>query len=188
MNLALAYDFETCGIPLWHDPSEDPRQPHIVQLAACLVDLDTRKTHASIDLIVKPEGWTIPDEVVAVHGITTEHALAVGVPESVAVRALIELWSTRKRIAFGESFDARIMRIALKRHWPLYVDLWKAGEAECVKRMAEKAMGWSALKLTEAYKHFTGKPLEGAHNAMPDVQGAMAVYFACLDGRTAAGT
>ena len=38
MKLAIFYDTETTGIPLFSEPSEHPGQPHIVQLAACLVD------------------------------------------------------------------------------------------------------------------------------------------------------
>jgi DNA polymerase-3 subunit epsilon len=59
MNIAIFYDTETTGLPLFKEPSEHPDQPHIVQLAGCLVDLDTRKTIASMDVIVKPDGWTI---------------------------------------------------------------------------------------------------------------------------------
>lgn len=51
MNLALFYDTETQGLPLFKEPSEHPSQPHIVQLAACLLDLDTRKTIAGMDVI-----------------------------------------------------------------------------------------------------------------------------------------
>ena len=43
MNIALFYDTETTGLPLYDQPSDDPRQPHIVQVGAILVDLDTRK-------------------------------------------------------------------------------------------------------------------------------------------------
>lgn len=35
---AIVYDTETTGLPLFSQPSEDPRQPHIVQLAAIVVD------------------------------------------------------------------------------------------------------------------------------------------------------
>ena len=75
MTLAIFYDTETSGLPLFKEPSEDPRQPHIVQLAACLVDLDTGQTVSSMDVIVRPNGWTIPDNVAAIHGITTERAM-----------------------------------------------------------------------------------------------------------------
>ena len=101
MNPAIVYDCETTGIPLFEQPSEDPRQPHIVQLAACLVDLDTRDTIASIDVIVRPDGWTIPDETAAVHGITTDHAQRFGVSESMAVGMLLELWNEAEPHARG---------------------------------------------------------------------------------------
>lgn len=91
MNTALFYDTETTGLPLFKEPSEHPDQPHIVQLAAILVDLDTRREIASMDVIVRPDGWTIPDDVAAIHGITTGHAMQVGVPEKLAVRMFMSL-------------------------------------------------------------------------------------------------
>lgn len=137
MRTALFYDTETTGLPLFNEPSEDPRQPHIAQLAACLVDLDSRKTIASLDVIVKPDGWIIPDDVAKVHGITTEHALAVGMPEALAVELLLELWRKRLRIAHNETFDARIVRIALMRHVSAEVaDEWKAGGAGCTQALS----------------------------------------------------
>ena len=78
---ALFYDTETTGLPDWHQPSDGPQQPHIVQLAACLVDLDTRETIDSMDMIIRPDGWVIPDDVAEVHGITTERATAEGCNE-----------------------------------------------------------------------------------------------------------
>ena len=137
MNLAVFYDTETTGLPLFKEPSEHPGQPHIVQLGACLVDLDTRKTLATIDVICKPDGWIIPDDVAAIHGITTEHAADVGVPESLAVEMLLELVGERTRIAHNEQFDARIVRIACMRHFePTQADAWKEGPAECTALLA----------------------------------------------------
>lgn len=139
MNTALFYDTETSGLPIFSAPSEDPGQPHIVQLAAALVDLDTRETLASLDVIVRPDGWEIPDAVAAVHGITTERAAALGVPESLALSLFLEMWAAcRVRIAHNEQFDARIIRIAQHRAGELESDLeeWKAGAAECTARLA----------------------------------------------------
>lgn len=203
MTIKLFYDTETTGIPLFREPSEDPRQPHLVQLAACLVEIETRRTLASIDLVVRPDGWTIPEDVAAIHGITTEYAMDVGIPEAQAVDAFLSLWRQRTRIAHNESFDARIMRIALKRYVdprdPGLViapsDDWKASAAECTQVLAtpicqlpptEKMRAanrhhFKSANLGEAFRHFTGRELEHAHSAMADVQGCMAVYFAIQD-------
>jgi DNA polymerase-3 subunit epsilon len=199
--IGLFYDTETTGLPLFHEPSEDPRQPHIVQLAAALVDIDSRRVISSMDVIVRPVDWEIPAEVSAIHGITTEHAKAVGVPEAVALRMFVGLYNARKRIAHNEQFDARIIRIGLKRHdVGLDPDVWKAGASECTQALStpilklpptEKMrlagrMHHKSANLGEAYKHFTGEDLVGAHSAMVDVNACMAVYFAIKDGARAA--
>jgi len=193
MNI-LFYDTETQGLPLFKEPSEDPRQPHIVQLAACLVDTDTRKTIASMDVIVRPNGWSIPDETAKIHGITTERAADVGIPEWLALDMFMELYGGRPRIAHNESFDARIIRIALLRHGhtAMTADAWKEGYAECTQQLSTPilklpptermlAVGrthYKSANLGEAYRHFTGKDLVDAHSAMADVQACIEVYFA----------
>jgi len=193
MNPALFFDTETTGLPLFKEPSEDPRQPHIVQLGACLVDLDTWKTLATLDVMIKPDGWTIPDEVAEIHGITTEMAGDLGVPESLAVELLLDMLGDRLRIAHNEQFDARIVRIACLRHFdPSLADEWKAGNAECTAQLATpilkipptdrmKAAGFMKFKtanLGEAYRFFTGRELVGAHSALVDVHACMEVYRA----------
>lgn len=203
MSLRLFYDTETTGLPLFDQPSEDPRQPHIVQLAAVLVDIDNDYRRVSeFNLTVRPDGWEIPQDVSAIHGITTERALAIGVPEKDAVTLLTSLWVLDGciRVAHNESFDARIVRIALKRYFdPAFKELatppsdaWKQGAAECTARMATpmmnlpptermRAAGRNHAKtpnLGEAYQHFTGNALDGAHDAMVDVNACIAIYRA----------
>lgn len=201
---ALFYDTETTGLPLWNEPSEHPRQPHICQLAALLVDLDSRKTLASIDLTIAPDGWEIPEEVTKIHGITMAHALAVGMHESLALQVFFELWrSCDVRIGHNESFDARMLRIACHRYGDQHrianPDEWKAGKAECTQLLAtpilklpptEKmlAAGFNKPKsanLREAYKHFYGSELVGAHSAMADAQACQYVYFAIKHAKAA---
>jgi len=197
---ALVYDTETSGLPLFNEPSEDPRQPHIVQLGARLVDLETRKAISTIDVIIKPDGWTIPAEVAAVHGITTELAGDVGVPENLALQMLMAMWERCDvRIAHNETFDQRIIRIGLKRATiaPLMgrSDDWKAGAAECTARMSTSICNLPPTpkmiaarrnhpktpNLGEAFEFFTGNKLEGAHSALVDVDACLAVYFAIKD-------
>ena len=107
------------------------------------------------------------------------------------------MWGGRLRIAHNEQFDARIIRIAQYRAGELDADLdrWKVGPTECTARLATPilqlpptakmvAAGRNHFKtanLGEAVEFFTGKPLENAHNAMAEVEGCMAVYFAIQD-------
>lgn len=193
MKPILVFDTETTGLPDFKAPSEAPHQPHIVQLAALLVDPGSRATIASMDVIVRPDGWTIPNEVAAVHGITTERAAAVGVSESIALGLFMDLWGDAGlRVAHNEQFDARIIRIAQHRFDCGDLDAWKAGKAECTARLAtpicnlppsEAQRAKTSFKrksptLGEAYRHFTGRDLENAHSAMADVLACQDVYFA----------
>ena len=204
--IALAYDSETNGRPLFHEPSGDPRQPHIVQLAAVLLDLDTYAEIASLDVIVRPDGWTVPDDVAVIHGITTERASDVGVPARVALDLFLELWSlSQVRIAHNESFDARLVRIALLRHHCAdpQADInvrWKNGPAECTmalstpilklpptaKMLAARRHHHKSANLGEASQFFTGRPLVGAHSAMVDVRACIQVYRAIKAGQLVA--
>ena len=135
MKTAIFYDTETTGLPLFKEPSEHPDQPHVVQLAAKLVNLDSRKVIATIDHIVKPDGWAIPDDVAKIHGITTEHALDVGLDESDVLVSFLSLWEQASiRIGHNEPFDARIVRIACMRHADEFMaDKWKAGTSACTQ-------------------------------------------------------
>jgi DNA polymerase-3 subunit epsilon len=189
---ALFYDTETTGLPLWKEPSDHVDQPHIVQLAAKLVNLATREVLKSMDVIIRPDGWVIPDDVIAVHGITNERAAAEGIPEAEAIDQLLAMWGDVELIGHNESFDRRIVRIATKRHIdPRDPDLaipvsdeWKAAKSYCTcyKARAHTKLDKNKLpKLTEAYQHFFGKPMEGAHSAGGDVDGCIAVYFAIQD-------
>lgn len=202
-TIAVFYDTETTGLPLFKEPSEDPRQPHIVQLGAKVVDLISRKTLQAVDIIVRPNGWEIPKEASDVHGITTEMAYDLGIPEEAVTEILLELWrpeAPRLRVGHNEPFDARIMRIALKRFFSdTEADAWKEGSSICTMRLATPIMqlpptdkmkraGFGGkpkqANLAEAYEFFTGRKLDGAHNAMVDVDGCIDVYFAIKNGIT----
>lgn len=192
----LFYDTETTGLPLWGSPSDDPGQPHIVQIGAALVDADNDCAAVDmLDTIVMPDGWTIPAVVAEIHGITTEHALANGLPEGEVVQKFDELWRRADlRVAHSEQFDARILRIAYFRFFgEARADEWKAGKAECTKVLAsphtklpptEKMLraGFTKFKdptLVEAYSHFSGgRVMQDAHSAIGDCRACFYVWRA----------
>ena len=183
MKMILPFDTETTGIPNWKIPSESEEQPHIVQLAAILCDGDTGDISEELDVIVKPDGWVIPDEAAEIHGITTEKAMDEGIPEAEALERFMALYGKcGLRVAHNTTFDNRIIRIALKRYTPDLIpdEVWKDKESYyCTLMNARKIMGGkSGHTLAEAYAHFTGKELENAHTAMADARACMEIYFA----------
>lgn len=194
MSLLLFYDTETTDKPLFKEPSEDPRQPHLVELAAALVDTTTRRSVASVHMVARPDGWIIPDEVAAIHGITTDYALQVGVPE----RALFDAFLTLHRLADGrvahnESFDARIIRIGIKRFGfggdtaeevDAFADAFKAATSHCTCFGARPFTALPKNKLptlSEAYLHFFGEELQAAHSAKADMQACADVFWEVQD-------
>lgn len=187
----IFYDTETTGLPIWNEPSEGENQPHIVQLAALLVDAESREIISSIDTLIKPDAWDIPAEMIAIHGITTERALAEGMPEKEALALLMAMWTPDiVRVGHNQSLDERIIRIALKRYSDEETaELWKNGSKQCTGLLAKpicqmlpkNRYGYKMPKLAEAYEHFTGKSMEDAHNAMADTKACMEVYFAIQD-------
>lgn len=181
----LSYDTETTGIPNWKVPSDSPEQPHLVQLAATLVNVDTREVVDSMDVIIKPDGWEIPEETIAIHGITMEQAEKEGIPEQEALEMLLAMRGDHERVAYNKTFDQRIIRIACKRYLSEEaIDKWAVKEDHhCSMRMAKAVIGGKQPKLVEAYKHFKGVDMEGNHNAMADTNASTEVYFGCLDAQ-----
>lgn len=183
MSLILFKDTETTGLPDWKSPSDAESQPHLVQLAAILADEESREVVATLDLIIKPDGWVIPDEVAAIHGITTEIALRDGVPEVEALNQLMEIWNGNTRISHNKTFDQRIIRIASKRYLDeAACERWADKDSYlCTMRMFQQQFGGKNTKLATCYEKLTGKPLENAHTAMADTQACMEIYFALKD-------
>lgn len=113
--MIIVYDTETTGLARDRLPPNDPSQPHLVQLAASLID-DDGTERAGISLVVRPEGWTIPAEASAVHGITQELAAKIGVPLRVAVSCFTNLRALAdEAVAHNEKFDWTVLEAAVAR-------------------------------------------------------------------------
>ena len=86
----LFFDTETTGLPKkWQAPVTDTDNwPRLVQIAWVLSSVDGKEL-AKHESIIKPEGFLIPKESSAVHGITTEIAEAEGVDLETALDQFI---------------------------------------------------------------------------------------------------
>lgn len=191
--MILTYDTETTGLPDFKARSTDPIQPHLVQLALVTSDDGGAEIVAS-SVIIKPDGWTIPPEVTAIHGISHEQAMDEGIPEGLAVEMFIVAQGRAAiRSAHNESFDRRIMRIAMTRAG-LERDFIEAIEGRasyCTcnsakpivnlpptdRMLASGFNGPKPPKLEECIRHFFGEDLPGAHDALIDARAAARLYF-----------
>lgn len=187
------WDTETTGLPLFNERSYDPRQPHLVQIALLLFD-DVGIEIERDCMIIKPDGWVIPEDMTAIHGISHERAMDEGIPESCAAGHYL-LWQARAvlRVAHNRSFDDRILRIAMTRAG-IERDVIEATEARpsyCTcnaatpivnlppsEKMLAKGMTQpKSASLIEATRHFFGEELPGAHDALVDARACARLYW-----------
>lgn len=192
--MLMFFDTETTGLPDWRAPSSAPTQPHLVQLALVTMNDEGQEVNA-VSVLVKPNGWTISAEVTAIHGISHERAMDEGIDEGLAVQMfLLGQGQARTRIAHNESFDRRIMRIAMLRLGLQrdFVEMIENRPSFCTMNTAKSIMamaptdrmlsagirGAKPPKLEECIRHFFGEGLEGAHDALVDARACARVYFA----------
>jgi DNA polymerase-3 subunit epsilon len=105
----LFIDTETTGKAFFDLPSDDDRQPRMVQLAAVLSD-PTGRVRGQLDVLILPEGWSVPVDATRVHGLTTDDCTAHGVRASSALKLLCEMaGDASKIVAHNIDFDAFIL-------------------------------------------------------------------------------
>lgn len=111
VNDVLVFDTETTGIPAKGlDWEKDYDQfPHVVQLAWSYGD--KIKSY-----IIRPDGWTIPEETAEVHGITNERAAKEGKPfDEVVEEFLADANNAPLICAHNIYFDVSILKADILR-------------------------------------------------------------------------
>lgn len=107
----LLFDTETTGLPKnWKAPVSDVNNwPRMVQLAWLLYD-DGGNLLNERDYLIKPEGYTIPENVVKIHGISTEKALTEGKELRAVLNEFISfIEQANYLVAHNISFDEKIV-------------------------------------------------------------------------------
>jgi DNA polymerase-3 subunit epsilon len=184
--LRLYLDTETSGFPR-KDGTPLDQCPHIVQLAALLID-DEDGELAMLDAIVRPDGWVIPEDVVAVHGITTARAVAEGVPIAAVMRCFLHMYARADElVAHNLKFDLKIIGYELARMregWPGIKRRFCTMEAAApIIKRAGSGYQYKLPKLIEAHQHFLGEGFDGAHGAMADTRACARVHRHMIDNK-----
>ena len=107
----LFFDTETTGIPRnYKAPASDLKNwPRLVQIAWLLADGENNEIE-SAEHIVRPDGYTIPEDAARVHGISTEMAVKEGVELKVVLAAVSAGLSKASALfAHNIAFDEKIL-------------------------------------------------------------------------------
>ncbi len=170
----LIFDTETTGFNA---------RDRLVQLAWELYDEENLIEQQS--LIVKPYKFTIPANVVKIHGISTQYANEVGFPLPYVLRVFLKRLNAADYIV-GHNIDYDIKVLSseysrLRIPSPILrkprictmresVDYVKLPPGNLFAR-------YKLPKLSELYRFLFGKEMQGAHNAKYDVRATAECFF-----------
>lgn len=185
---ALIFDTETTGMikrkeEVWH-----PDQPHIVQLAAVVVETDKWEITTRFSTLVRlGKGVEIHPKAEEVHGISAETCSKYGLDAGFACATFNELCGLSDvLVAHNLDFDLHVLRSAF---WRLgHTDETEHKRTCCtmksstnILKLPGKFNGYKWPTLAEAYLHFVGEELEGGHDAMVDVMACGDVYHELVE-------
>ena len=182
--LDLIFDTETTGFARFNDPWEHSSQPHIVQIAAKLVE--NEKTYAAFQAIVDGE---VPSSAGAfkTHMITQDLRHRVGITPGDAARIFSVLLERADRlVAHNMKFDSILIGALFRRRG---FDTTRLTEIPkfCtmlaltpVMKLPSTRGGYKWPKLEEAYKAYIDPAgFEGAHDAMADTIACQELFEVC---------
>ncbi len=183
MQTFLFFDTETTGLPRnWKAPVSDlDNWPRLVQLGWLLYDENGTKLDEG-NVIVRPEGFTIPTEASDVHGITTAKALREGkeLHKVLASFALL-VEETDYLVAHNMAYDEKVIGSELLRaHMPNIVEqkpkicTMNASINFCA---IPGPWGYKWPKLQELHNKLFGCEFEDAHDAFADISATAKCFF-----------
>lgn len=169
-------------------PPEDASQPDLIQLGLLLVDTTDWKPRArSAFLVTLADGVRIDPAAKAAHGITEEDCARYGVSPVVACSLFNQAClQADVVVAHNLAFDVSIMKTALHRlgNKPNRLEgrqlvCTKEASTDVLKLPGKYGYKWPTL--AEAYRHYTGLELDGAHDAMVDTEACLVVFRALVE-------
>ncbi|MFA7614990.1 MAG: DNA polymerase III subunit alpha [Weeksellaceae bacterium] len=181
----LIYDTETTGLPKRNDaPLDDvDNWPRMVQIAWQLHD-KTGRLIENENFIVRPDGFDIPFKSTQIHGITTEKALAEGLP----VKEVLEKFrqALKKAEVLGGhhlDFDQKVVgsefiRAGFDYHeTELPIADTMESSVEYCALPGGRSGAFKFPKLEELYKILFKSEFTEAHNAAADVNATARCFF-----------
>ena len=171
----LFFDTETTGLPRDRKAKRTDlaNWPRLVQLAYLVYDKSGNRISAA-EAIIKPEGFTIPDDAARVHGITTARAEKEGEDlREVLQNFHIEVEKTVFLIAHNMWFDENVVGAEFLRNQ--ISDILPKKRKICTMISATDFCalpgpdGFRWPKLVDLHSKLFGEGFESAHSAGADI-------------------
>lgn len=174
----LIFDTETTGLPPKGATPLDPRQPHILELAAILLDDSFNEVQSYVSLVCPPAGVVCDPGSFRAHGISCERARAQGAPLPEVLQTFAALLSKAQYLwGFNVAFDIQMLTFnCLRAHQPaahLKVRTFCAMQLMTPHCKIPAPWGRGEFKwpkLQAAHVHAFGHEFDGAHSALADVR------------------
>lgn len=181
--MELIIDVETTGLPT-------KRQPNFKDLNAydnarvvsfAWIVLDNNRRIESKYHIIRPHGFSIPNDAIKIHGITNEFARQIGISMKQCIQYLQNVFDKYQivcLVAHNISFDFGVLLSEFYRHRAhnMVSKFFKANRFCTMKNGKDYLKVKKFPKLTELYKELTNKDLIGAHNAAADTEACCCCY------------
>ena len=179
----LFFDTETTGLPRnWKAPVSDlDNWPRLVEMAWLLYDEEGNCVE-SRSAIVRPDGFVIPAEAAAVHGITTVRAAAEGVDLGALLADFARAVDIAQvLVAHNVSFDekivgAELLRTGVESRFNERVRFCTMTTSTDLCAIPSR-YGYKWPKLPELHKRLFGSVPDGAHAAGSDVEACARCFF-----------
>lgn len=181
--MKLFFDTETTGLPKnYKAPASDlPNWPRVIQIAWLIAD-DAGNEIKGAEYIIKPDGFSIPQEASRIHGITTERALKEGVSlKPVLDEIAIDIAHAAVLLAHNIQFDEKVLGAEFLRTGATnHLDGKKRSctmQASTAYCQIPGPYGNKWPKLQELHEKLFHKGFDDAHNALADVRACAKCYF-----------
>lgn len=180
----LFFDTETSGLSKnWYASKyQVDAWPRIVQIA-WIVCNEAGQVLSEYKSIIKPDGWTIEDEAIEVHGITLEHAKLKGKP----IGAILLLFSdlvddAGLLVAHNFTFDdnvvgAEFVRARIRNNMDKKKRLCTMKSTVKLCKITGNYGKYKYPTLSELYLKLFNKQFSDGHDALADVKACAKCFF-----------
>jgi len=178
----IDFDFETSGLPrgrrntkVTHETLSNFDGCRAVSLSAARFSQRGRLIK-TFDAIIRPDGFQIGEESIAIHGISNEKALSEGRPFPEVYRDFMEFIGPRTKtlVAHNAQFDTSVLQSEMLRHGLDTAQLDDLVIRCTLEMYRDRFMG--SIKLTKLYADIFGEEFDNAHNSLADSIACGKVY------------